>query len=323
MRRRQGFTLVELLVVIGIIALLISILLPSLNKARQAANKTACLSNLHNMAVSLTGYLSTFKGGLPPGVDYSRQVTWWSLLAQQMGNHYQAVQNLGATTPATILTGNDSNPSQIAANMAMAAGDNRLGVFRDKDAIDTNPHSVINYSCHPLLMPDIYLSYPAGFLETSLQNTLRRPYNVTRIPNPADLVLIFDGSQSISADLTATGTVPVAAGDASACAYNLDNNRIGNTAATNPGVTYLLTNSGVNLGASIDAGPNVDSPNDPVAANDPLRKWANIRWRHSGNKVANCLFVDGHAASFTYKPAVGTGTATSDLLRRNVYVPQP
>lgn len=59
---RQGFTLVELLVVIGIISVLISLLLPSLNKARQAANTVQCASNMRQLAQANTMW-SNERGG--------------------------------------------------------------------------------------------------------------------------------------------------------------------------------------------------------------------------------------------------------------------
>jgi prepilin-type N-terminal cleavage/methylation domain-containing protein len=63
--RRRGFTLVELLVVIGIIAVLISILLPTLARARSAADRTVCLSNMRQMAQALYMYAGQYKGAIP------------------------------------------------------------------------------------------------------------------------------------------------------------------------------------------------------------------------------------------------------------------
>ena len=65
--RKRGFTLVELLVVIGIIALLISILLPTLNRAREAAQRTKCLANLRSVGQLCAMYENLFKGAIPIG----------------------------------------------------------------------------------------------------------------------------------------------------------------------------------------------------------------------------------------------------------------
>lgn len=94
-RRPSGFTLVELLVVIGIIALLIGILLPSLSKARKKAQEAACASNLHQMGLAMSMYVNDWKYypaniGFHDGDSGQPISIWQTRLRGYMNGNYNA-----------------------------------------------------------------------------------------------------------------------------------------------------------------------------------------------------------------------------------------
>jgi len=70
MKRLRGFTLIELLVVVAIIALLIAILLPSLNRARETSRRTVCGTQLKGQGTSFAIYASQFNDAIPSGPDF-------------------------------------------------------------------------------------------------------------------------------------------------------------------------------------------------------------------------------------------------------------
>lgn len=135
---RFGFTLVELLVVIGIIALLIGILLPALSKARAQANEVKCMNNLHQFSIGLAIYVDQNKGSLPSegygdgtgagtkslGV-WSDPSEWWNALpVLANGKSYNDMQ-LSTVSP---LPGAGSNsifvcPAASAAITVQGSGD--------------------------------------------------------------------------------------------------------------------------------------------------------------------------------------------------------
>jgi len=104
--RASAFTLVELLVVIGIIALLISVLLPSLNRARESARTVACLSNLRQLGLANQMYANDYKGYIAPmrgatmGYHASGPQSWASYLTHYLDQTKPLRNDLPSLTTA-------------------------------------------------------------------------------------------------------------------------------------------------------------------------------------------------------------------------------
>ena len=205
---RGAFTLVELLVVIGIIALLISILLPSLNRARASAKQVVCLSNLRQIGQASLFYAQAQNGiGLPSGswetnVDNNGatgvNLIWWPLML--IRNDYINVpqdavladNNSGATVfmCPSIDTGRGYNTS---------VNDGRTRVFSyGKDAEDRfwcdvsygingsqfggKPQAI--WDKFPALASNAVLKYGTPYLP---------PRKLSQIPASSEMAFLFDG----------------------------------------------------------------------------------------------------------------------------------
>jgi len=131
-RQQQGFTLIELLVVISIIVLLISILLPSLAAARQAANQTKCLSNLKTMGTGSHMYFHDFKDYIYPhrwtnsGLMYWFSIMWpyaggtsyvWNLPPHPEGGYVEGLNTAFRCPSDTTL-----RPAYAVKNVSYSVG---------------------------------------------------------------------------------------------------------------------------------------------------------------------------------------------------------
>ena len=100
-RSKRAFTLVELLVVIGIIAVLISILLPTLSRARAAAARTVCLTQLRELVTACHMYANDNKGYLPEYRGYNKNVALSTTYGQNNSQvmYYLTSKDVSADVP--------------------------------------------------------------------------------------------------------------------------------------------------------------------------------------------------------------------------------
>ncbi|WP_261365083.1 DUF1559 domain-containing protein [Anatilimnocola floriformis] len=95
--RQRGFTLVELLVVIAIIGVLVALLLPAVQAAREAARRTQCVNNLKQIGLACQNYHDTY--GLLPNTRHDANFTWMTMILPQIEQSALFAQwNLGNTT---------------------------------------------------------------------------------------------------------------------------------------------------------------------------------------------------------------------------------
>ena len=291
---RRGFTLVELLVVIGIIALLISILLPALSRAREQAAQVACMSQLRQLGLGVALYANQNRGVLPIG--------YWN--GTQIGTSIPAGPDASTDWTLLVLNAMNSNAGNSYGATPTAA---KRSIFLCPRAPAPNSDAdlVTHYACHPRLMPDLQTP---DFLAGS---GYLRPYKISHVKRSSDVVLLFDASLQ-----------PTGAGgsmNSSATGYSIDANAFYGWTGNN----YLIddyTRAGTpppswnNPGTSINMTP-MGSYASKDTNTDSTANPANFRFRHLRNTQMNALMVDGHVASFRFNNQYST-----TLLRGNTNV---
>ncbi len=291
-RSRHGFTLVELLVVIGIIAVLISILLPSLARARQSALTLQCLSNVRTIGQSLMMYANDNKGYYPYG---------WTFITDTGSGDQRYL-------PQTLVSymGNLSyNPWDSAVNSKMQYW--QCPEVTPSFAFPWTPAS--HYGFHIIV-------FPVDFWTSPMINGGR-----TKIPlykgvwmsrNGADKAILWDGT--IDTDMTGASSW---GGSAFPGSCHVDSDRFwwGSYLLDAPSIWPSWHNPNEQIGLN---GVFQDRPANKADGSDAQT----FRTRHNGNTACNFLFGDGHAETRRFtRNGISRDQGTSDMTHLNFSVP--
>lgn len=266
---RRGFTLIELLVVIAIIAILIGLLLPAVQKVREAAARSQCLNNLKQWGLGMHMYHDT-RHKFPVGAKHSPRYTWvvllWPYVEQTaLANNYgnpDASGNDFYTSPRIVtnaFTGVCAQPIPL-----YYCPSDRPGAFDTHDSYyRCRGNYVVNWGTQTIPSSGTVALAPFGFAPQSTKMTSITDGTSNTLMMSERLIALGDADQNSNGDFL-------------------------NDDASQPGLQFMTIqtpNSGVDV---IFCNTNND-PAAPCTNGSSLQ--AAARSRHSGG--VNAMFCDG------------------------------